>query len=382
MQRTVVLIGAGHAHLYVAARAADFRRRGCRLVLVDPGMFWYSGLATGMLGGMYDAADDQVDPKALVEAGGGEFIRDRVVAVDVGVRRVRLASGAELGYDFLSLNAGSIVDRGSLPGAEEDRTVWAIKPIENLWRLRQDLESAVANGEAPRIAVLGGGPSGCEVAANLLALSVRLEQQAGADQGARRERALKVTLVSGSGTLLAGAPKRASDYMERRLRRRGLEVRCATRVVRRDGAALVTDTGEKIPADWVILATGLKANPLVTTLGLPADGSSGLRVNGFLHSPADARVFAAGDCASMEGHDLPKLGVFGVRQAQYVHRNLLAGLDGEALRVYRPQQRYLSILNLGDGTGLSTWGGLWWGGRVPLILKNHLDRRFLRQYRS
>ena len=52
---TVILVGAGHVHLYVAAHAKALVERGARVVLIDPGEFWYSGLATGMLGGMATA---------------------------------------------------------------------------------------------------------------------------------------------------------------------------------------------------------------------------------------------------------------------------------------------------------------------------------------
>ncbi len=76
--RTVFLVGAGHVHLHVAARAEEFVERGARVILIDPSEFWYSGLATGMLGGSYEPAEDQVNPRALIEAHGGEFIQDRV----------------------------------------------------------------------------------------------------------------------------------------------------------------------------------------------------------------------------------------------------------------------------------------------------------------
>ncbi len=48
--QTLILAGAGHVHLYLAAHAGELVARGARVVLVDPGEFWYSGLATGMLG--------------------------------------------------------------------------------------------------------------------------------------------------------------------------------------------------------------------------------------------------------------------------------------------------------------------------------------------
>jgi NADH dehydrogenase FAD-containing subunit len=116
-------------------------------------------------------------------------------------------------------------------------------------------------------------------------------------------------------------------------------------------------------------------------MGLPTHSTNGLRINAKLHSIADPRVFAGGDCAAMEGFNLPKLGVFGVRQAAYIHANLLASLEGKPLAEYEPQKRYLAILNLGDGTALSTWGPLWWNGRSSMWLKDFIDRRFLEGYR-
>ena len=171
--RTVILIVAGHAHLYLAAHAEALIERGVRVVLVDPDEFWYSGLVTGMLGGMYEADEDRVDPRTLIEAHGGEFIQDRVETVDAGARRLRLAAGGDLAYDYLSINVGSRVNVDALPGAADDPTVWSVKPICNLWKLRSHLESRFRAGETPRVAVVGGGPTGSEVAANLMALATR-----------------------------------------------------------------------------------------------------------------------------------------------------------------------------------------------------------------
>ncbi len=106
---TIILVGAGHAHLFVASRAEALAALGARVVLIEPDEFWYSGLASGMLGGMYAADEDRLDPRTLIEAHGGEFVRGRVESVDTGQRRVRLADERELAYDLLSINAGSQV---------------------------------------------------------------------------------------------------------------------------------------------------------------------------------------------------------------------------------------------------------------------------------
>jgi NADH dehydrogenase FAD-containing subunit len=364
----VILVGAGHVHLYVAAHAKALVERGARVVLIDPGEFWYSGLATGMLGGMYEPAEDQVNPRALIEAHGGQFLQDRVESVDTTTRRLRLTSGGDLAYDYLSLNVGSRVNADLLPGAAKDETVWPVKPISNLWKLRQHLVARSA--ETLRVVVIGGGPTGSEVGANLIALATR------------RHLDLRVTLVTRGERLIAQAPAGAARALNRKLSARGLVIRTRTRIVRREGKKLIAEDGSRIDADLVVLATGLETNPLVHATGLPTHSQLGLRINAMLHSIADERVFAGGDCAALEGFELPRLGVFGVRQAVTTHANLLASLGGKPLIQYKPQKRYLAILNLGDGTALSTWGPLWWNGRSSMQLKDFIDRRFLDRYRQ
>jgi len=366
---TIILVGAGHAHLHVVAHAESLIQAGARVVLVDPGKFWYSGLATGMLGGMYEPHEDQVDLHVLSESHGFELIQDRVTSVQTNERRIRLADRGDLAYDYLSINVGSRVKRDIIAGAENDPTIWAVKPISELWRLRQHLEEQFRAGQVPRVAVVGGGATGTEVAANVLALA------------ARHEVDLRVNLVTHGDRLAEQAPAGAARALHRNLARRGLIIRTRTKIVRREGELLIAEDGNQIHADLVVLAIGLEASPLVHTTGLPTHPTEGIRINGKLHSIADERVFAAGDCASMEGHDLPKLGVFGVRQAAYIHANLLASLRGEPLSEYQPQRRYLAILNLGDGTALSTWGPFWWNGRWSMWLKDFIDRRFLEGYR-
>ena len=368
MQRKqIVLIGAGHAHLYVAAHAAELARAGGSLVLVEPGNFWYSGLATGMLAGQYEAQTDQVDPAALVARGGAELIRDRLTGVDPARRTVTLASGNTLKYDLLSLNVGSEVHPRGIAGARQYAT--AVKPISNLWRLREELQRRFRHpaSQTVRVVVVGGGPTGCEVAACIDSLARR--------RGAQVE----LTLVSRGDRLLAGLPAGASRRMTVALARRGIAVVLSTSVQEIEDGAVVGGDGRRWDAELVVLATGLAAHSTVRGMELPAS-ADGLRVRATLQSVADERVFAAGDCASLEGHRLPKLGVFGVRQGPVVLHNLGALLHGTELRPYHPQRRYLMILNLGRGRALAVYGSAHWLGRLSFWLKDRIDRRFLRQY--
>lgn len=364
----VILIGAGHAHLHVAKHAVAFAKRGVDLVLVDPGKFWYSGLATGMLGGRYAKEEDTLDPGALARAHGGRAIRARLVRIDSAERCVYLDDGTALQYDFLSFNVGSEVKLPS--GLVGQPDILAVKPIANLWDLRERLCARWRNDRTTtRICVIGGGATGCEVAANLQALAAR--------EGA----VLDLTLLTCTSRLLPDWPARAARGLARVLERRGIQLLFEQRVQSARAHSLIASDGGRYTYDFTVAALGLSPPVLISELGLPIGPDGGLYVDASLRVVNDARIFGAGDCIHFDGHDLPRLGVFGVRQAPVLLANLLAALEGAPMSDYKPQSRYLSILNLGDGSGLALRGRLYWRGRASMRLKNRLDYRFLQQFR-
>ena len=367
----IVLVGAGHSHLHVAANADSLKRAGANVTLVSPGDFWYSGMATGMLGGDYHADEDRLDPRHLIARAGGHFVKDRVIAIDRIERYLLMASGEKLAYDLVSLNLGSRVDMPPVAGLEEATGVWPAKPIETLWQLRQRLESYLAESSSlPRLAILGGGPTGVELACNLLGLSERYGRK------------FDISLISAEKRLLPQAPSGASRWITRRLIRRGLKLELPVNALAYRQGKLRLDDGTHLPADQVIVATGLAAPALVGELGLEHHPHHGLAITPMLHAPYDDRLFAVGDCAWLKDAPYPKLGVYGVRQAPVLLGNLLARMQNAPLESFQPQRHALSILNMGDGRGLAMRGGLWWAGRLALIAKRRLDHRFMNRYRQ
>lgn len=364
--RRLVLVGAGHAHLETLRHAAEITRRGHALTLIAPGPFWYSGLATGVLGGRHPAALDQVDVGRLVRAAGGRFLEDRATAIDPDARLVRRVDGAPVPYDVLALDVGSVVPTDAVPGlAEQARTV---KPIAELERLRLDLLAPGSSDEPTRLLIVGGGATACEVAGNVLRL--------GADQ--RLD--LRVTLVARSDRLMPDWPDSAARRVHANLVARGAHLHLGDGLARVEPGRAITASGQTIPFDRIVAAHGLVPAPLLRHSGLPLDDAGALRVDRFLRSIADPAVFGGGDAVALEGQPLPRVGVHAVRQGSILRHNLLATLEGQPLRAYQPQRRMLQILNLGDDTGLATWGSLHLHGRLALWLKDRIDRRFLARH--
>jgi NADH dehydrogenase FAD-containing subunit len=352
-------------------RTAEFVRAGFEVVMVAPEIFWYSGLATGVLAGNYPAELDQIDVEALVVNGGGRFVRTRATAIDVAGRVVSLDSGETLSYDVVSCNLGSDVPVESVPGA--GTYGYAVKPVRNLWNLRQALEARVgssAPGQPVRVVVVGGGATGCEIAAAIQHLIARNRGQAA------------ITVLARSDTLLGQMPRRAATKMARLLQRRGIELCLHAPVVRVESQVVVTADGKNVPYDFLVHAMGLTPPGLLRATGLPTDADGALLVDPYLRSVADPRVFGGGDCIALQGQALAKIGVYAVRESPILFHNLLATLQDRPLRRFRPQRRFLLILNLGDGTGLATWGPFYWHGRLAFWLKDRIDRAFLHRYQK
>ncbi len=360
--RRVVLVGAGHAHLHTLQNTAEFAQRGVELVVIAPEDFWYSGLATGVLGGLYPPEMDRLDIATLL--GAGRFVRERVVKIDAAARRVHMSGGGAIDFDALSVNVGSEVR--PIPGAAAG--VFPIKPLHELARLRSELETARDARRAVRIVVAGGGPSGCEIAANVRAL-----------MGGSTA---KITLLVRGVRVVEGFAPRISTRLHDWLRTRDIAVQFASELERIDAQMAITASGEAIPFDYLVNATGLRPPAWLAESGLPCSERGELLVDDQLRVVTGAPIFGGGDCVKMRGHELEKIGVYAVRQSPVILQNLLATLDGTPLRAFVPQRYCLLILNLGAGIGLARWRDFHWLGRAAFWLKNRIDRTFLARYQS
>jgi len=365
-KKHIVLAGGGHAHLYSLARTKELVRRGFDVTLVDHSPhLYYSGMATGVISGVYAPDDHRIDTRRLVEEGGGRFVEGRIVEIRAKNREFVLADGRNIPYDAASVCLGSEVARSGIE--ENGAGAVGVKPVVNTVEIRKRL-LAQSEDQTPEMLVVGGGAAGCEVAANALALLERLGIRGG------------ITIAQAEDTLLPDAPKGARKKILALLRKKGARVLTNTLVTRLcDGVALTSD-GHEIPCDLPVLAAGAVPPNVFRDSGLPTDETGGLRLDRHLRSTGDGRLFSRGDCVSFRGKALPKLGVFAVRQGPVIFQNLQASLEGLKLGEYRPQRRYLYVLNLGDGTGLAVYGRFSWRGRLSWWLKHRIDDRFVDEY--
>ncbi|OEU59943.1 MAG: hypothetical protein BA870_02215 [Desulfuromonadales bacterium C00003094] len=365
MSRHLVLVGGGHAHMTVMLNLADFIGNGHRVTLVSPSPYhYYSGMGPGLLGGTYRPQQARFHIRKLVEKRGARFVEDRVTTIDAEKRRLRMASGDVLDYDVASFNTGSGVPL-QVAGAQGEGVV-PVKPIVNLLQARRQVLQNVG-GKKQNLLVVGGGPAGVELAGNLW----RLVSLAGGQA--------QITLLAGS-RLLHRFPDRVRQLALKSLRERGMQVLEGGRASSVASGRAELHDGRTLSYDLAFIAAGVEPSPIYGDSGLPVGEDGGLLVNKQLQSIAHPELFGGGDCISLQGKPLAKLGVYAVRQNPILHANLLAALEERPLISFKPQSRYLLILNLGNHRGIMSKGRWAWEGRLPFLFKDWIDRRFMKTY--
>jgi NADH dehydrogenase FAD-containing subunit len=145
---------------------------------------------------------------------------------------------------------------------------------------------------------------------------------------------------------------------------------------------ITTQSGNTYSVDLVFLAVGVKPSSVSKESDLPTGPEGGMRVNQYLQCLEYPNIFGGGDCIYFQNHPLNKVGVYAVRENPVLYHNLKAALEEAPLTAFEPGGEYLLIFNMGDGTGIFHRSGISFGGKLAFAIKNHIDRRFMRQFQA
>jgi len=366
MGKHLVLVGGGHAHLTVLLNLAGYVQRGHRVTLIGPSPYhYYSGMGPGLLSGIYRAQDARFHVKKMAEDRGGTFIEDKVIQIDPIQRTLNLQSGNQVAYDAVSFNTGSDVPMNSLVSAPQENVV-PVKPVFNLLQARPLIVPSLKQ-KPMNFIVIGGGPAGVEVTANLWRLVNENRGKA------------TIRLIAGL-KLLGGLPEKVRSLALRSLTDRGITVTEGNHVKEMTPGEIRLTDGSSHPFDVAFMALGVQPSRVFRDSGIPTGPDGGLLVNSFLQSVAHPEMFGGGDCISFVDRPLAKVGVYAVRQNPILLHNLLAALEGKEMNAFIPQEDYMLIFNMGNGRGILWKKNFLWEGRMAFLLKDYIDRKFMKKF--
>ncbi|MET8704284.1 FAD-dependent oxidoreductase [Kitasatospora sp. NPDC004723] len=323
-EKQTVVLGAGYAGLAAAARAG---KRG-RVTLIAPESRILHRIRQHETTAGLPVARPAV--AEVLRGRGVRHVRARATGLDLGARKVLLDNGDTVAYDTLVYALGSRTSWHGVPGAEEHAY-----PVERAAEVAERLRAAERPGTPERpgtVAVVGGGATGIELAAELAEAHPRWT--------------VRIIAADRVGGWFSA---KGHDHVHRVLRGLGVGIHEQSAVTAVDAEGLTTTAG-RIPADLVVWAASMEPHPLAARAGLAVTPAGQAVVDDHLRSVSHPEVYVIGDAAevTVPGTGTLRMGcATALPQGQYLGKVLTGRTDKPFAFRYTAQ-----CLSLGRREGL------------------------------
>jgi len=297
-----------------------------------------------------------------------EVLLDEVIDFNLEQKQVITREQA-LAYDFLIIASGAM--HAYFGNDEWEPLAPGLKTIEDALEIRRRVllafelaerrkveESAVSSDDASRSAlqfvVVGGGPTGVELAGTLAEIARH------ALNGEFRKidpRQSRILLIEGGPRVLPAYSEALSRKAEEQLHRLGVEVRTSQMVTRVEpGAVWMGD--QRVPAAVILWAAGVAASPLGRKLGAAVDRAGRVLVQPDLSIPGHKEVFVIGDLAALQdenGKMLPGVAQVAIQQGEWVAKSIARDLENQPRRDFHYFDKG-SLATIGRAAAVAQFG--------------------------
>ncbi|MGJ8514556.1 NAD(P)/FAD-dependent oxidoreductase [Carnimonas bestiolae] len=310
----IVVVGGGAGGIELATKLGHTlgKRDKAEIVLIDrnPTHIWKPLLHEVAVGAI-DTELDQVSYLSHSRANGYRFQLGNLSALDREQQKLTLSAisdeeGAEVlperhfDYDYLVLALGSVSNDFGTPGVKDN--CFFIDSPQQAERFRQQMLNTFLRTTADvnadndlTVAIVGAGATGVELSAELYnAIDMLSSYNA---NGFSRSR-LKVHILEAAPRVLPALGERISQNVHRQLESLGVKIHVGTQVAKADEQGFETADGERIDADLMVWAAGVRGADLLATLGLSTERNNQIKVEPSMVSIDDSHIFAIGDCAA------------------------------------------------------------------------------------
>ncbi|MEZ9565650.1 NAD(P)/FAD-dependent oxidoreductase [Vibrio artabrorum] len=295
-----------------------------------------------------------------------------------------LMPSRELEYDILVMALGSTSNDFNTPGVR-DNCIFLDSP-EQAHRFRTEMNNQflklhAKNGQGTvDIAIVGAGATGVELSAELHNAVKELRTYGFGDLDSSK---LNVNLVEAGERILPALPPRISSAAHSELTKLGVNVRTNTMVTQADSEGLTTKDGDKIQAQIMVWAAGIKAPDFIKDIGgLETNRINQLIVKDTLQTTLDDNIFVIGDlaqCTQADGSFVPPRAQAAHQMASCAFNNIIATLNGRDLKnyVYKDNGSLVSLSRfstVGSLMGNLTKGSMMVEGRIARVVYISLYR--------
>ncbi|MEB3342023.1 NAD(P)/FAD-dependent oxidoreductase [Okeania sp.] len=365
----ICILGGGFGGLYTALRLIQFPWESSNkpeIVLIDQrDRFLFAPLLYELVTGELQTWEIAPPYAELLADTDIRFCQGVVSGIDINQQQVKLENGQAFSYDRLVLAMGGETPIEIVPGAAE----YAIpfRTIDDAYRLQEKLRILEASDrEKIRIAIVGGGYSGVELACKL---ADRLSEKG------------RIRIIERNEMILRTSPEFNREAASQALSQRNIWIDLETEVESIEATQISLKYKEQvdtIPVDIVLWTVGNKVASVVQSLPLTKNQGDQIIISATLQVQNDNKIFALGDladCQDADGQKVPTTAQVAIQQSDYVAWNIWASLTGRPLLPFR-YQALGEMMALGVDNATLTSLGIKLDGQIA-----NLARRLVYLYR-
>ena len=366
MNKTLLLVGGGHAHVEVLRQLSLNPPNNADIALFNPSPnAWHASMLPGVIAGHYEPAMAKINLWALCQRARVRFFETSVLSLDASQRTAASGLGESHRFDLMSIDIGCVSRPiPSSPGAY----VVSVKPIDPLLAAIAEFESVRSSQLIVRF--VGGGAVALELA---LALAYRW----------RDAKNRRISIVAAT-RLMDGYGPRVRAIALRACKRLGVEVLENSPVEHIEPTRLrFSRTMGTIDTQLTVLASEYSTAPLLDNTDVSRSADGRLLVNSMLQSVSHPHLFAAGDCAHVAPLTRDPQSANAAHQGSFLAANLRATLNANSPLMPCPAASpSLRLITLGEKKALALHSGLSLSSGWAWRKRDATDRQWIGRYTS
>lgn len=344
MKTNIVVLGGGYGGLRIIQRLLASRfSQGVQITLIDRMPYHclkteYYALAAGTESDVYLRVPFPKNPRLEIKQG-------EVTHIDLENKTVHIEDEDPVAYDYLIIGLGCEDKHHGIEGAKE--YTCSIQTMQRTRRTYQKLSNVPANG---KVAIVGGGLSGVELASEL--------------RESRED--LNIQIYDRGESILGPFPRRLQNYVQKWFYENDVQLFHQANITKVE-PGLLYNHDKPVEADEIVWTAGIQASFIVQDLPVNKDAMGRIYISEHHYIPDYPEVFVAGDCASLPHSPNAQLAEV---QGDQIAQVLLAVLHDQPLPEL-PKIKLKGVLgSLGRKQGFGVMGEAKLTGRIPRLLKS------------
>ena len=375
----IVILGAGYGGLLTATRLQKLLNYNeAEVTLVNKHSYhyittWLHEPAAGTL--HHDKC--RIDINTVINTNKVNFVQSTVEVIDREEKKVKLAGGQELEYDYLVVGLGSEPETFGIQGLKEN--AFSIRSINSVRLIKEHIDYLFAKfqNEPDRTDYLtfiigGAGFTGIEFVGELADRIPELCKEFDVDPSL-----VKIYSIEAAPSALPGFDPELVEYAMNVLEKKGVEFKINTPIKECNPDGVVLATGEEIKAATVVWTGGVRGNSIIENSGFETMRGR-VKVDEYLRAPGHEDVFIVGDGALLinpEGRPYPPTAQIAIQQGENCAANLVSLIRGGQLEGFVPSLKG-TVASLGKGEAIGIIGSKKIFGSTAAVMKKVIDLRY------